>query len=65
MHFARHSELTGFHATLSPSTYHWINYTNEKLEVWFSNRVEAARGTALHQYAHDCINVKLKMANSK
>lgn len=65
MQFAKHSELTGFHATLSPSTYHWINYTDDKLDTWFANRMEAARGTALHQYAHDSIKLKLKMANTK
>lgn len=65
MHFAKHSELAGFHATLSPSTYHWINYTHDKLEVWFNNRMEAARGTALHQFAHDAITLGLKQAKTK
>ena len=31
MHFKEHSNLAGAHAFLSPSSYHWINYTTEKL----------------------------------
>lgn len=65
MHFAKHSELAGFHATLSPSTYHWINYTDDKLENWFANRLEAAKGTALHQFAHDAIGLGIKMPKSQ
>lgn len=61
MHFATHSELAGFHATLSPSNYHWTNYSDEKLVEWFQNRMEAARGTALHAFAFDAIKLGIKL----
>jgi hypothetical protein len=32
LRFRKHSHLEGQHAFLSPSTYHWINYDEEKLE---------------------------------
>lgn len=61
MNFTRHLELTGLHATLSPSSYHWINYSDEKLEEWFGTRMEAARGTALHEFARQAIVLKIKL----
>lgn len=64
MNFNAHGELTGRHATLSPSSYHWINYTDEKLEIWFNNRLEAARGTALHEFAHQAITLGIKLPRS-
>lgn len=65
MHFAKHSELAGFHATLSPSTYHWINYSDDKLDQWFANRLEAAKGTALHEFAHQAIKLGIKLPKTQ
>ena len=31
MNFVKHSNLEGQHAFLGASTYHWINYTEEKV----------------------------------
>jgi len=64
--FNSHSALSGKHALLSPSSYHWINYTDQKLEARYISAQAAARGTALHDLAHNAIElgVKLSKANS-
>lgn len=66
MDFNSHSAVEGRHAFLSPSNYHWINYTDEKLETRYASARAAARGTDLHNLAHEAIrlNVKLSKANS-
>lgn len=51
MRFNRHLLREGEHAFLSPSSYHWINYTPNRLaERWTTMRAAAA-GTAQHAYA--------------
>lgn len=51
MRFNRHLALQGEHAFLSPSSYHWINYTPDRLiERWTSSQA-MAYGTAQHDYA--------------
>lgn len=53
MRFNKHLNLQGEHAFLSPSSYHWIHYTPERLiERWTSARA-ADYGTAQHYYAHE------------
>lgn len=65
MNFNMHSHLEGQHAFLSASKYHWINYDEEKLINSFSKFQAAQRGTQLHELAHQCIylGVKLPRAN--
>jgi hypothetical protein len=62
--FNKHSELRGFHAFLSASNYHWINYSTERLDEVYKNRQAAQRGTELHQFAHDAIRLGIKLPNS-
>jgi hypothetical protein len=51
MHFNKHLNLRGEHAFLSPSSYHWINYTPERLvDRWVASQA-MAYGTAQHDYA--------------
>lgn len=51
MRFNKHLRLAGEHAFLSPSNYHWINYTPDRLtERWTTARA-AAYGVAQHEYA--------------
>lgn len=51
MRFKKHLNLRGEHAFLSPSNYHWINYTPERLiDRWF-NAHAAAMGSRQHEYA--------------
>jgi hypothetical protein len=51
MRFNKHLHLEGEHAFLSPSSYHWINYTPDRLtERWTTARA-AMFGTLQHAYA--------------
>jgi hypothetical protein len=65
MNFNRHSELDGLHAYLSPSNYHWLNYTPEKLESVYYNQKQKEEGTMLHAYASMAIQKRLKQASQK
>lgn len=65
MNFNEHSALAGKHAFLSPSSYHWINYNDQKLEARWYSSVAAARGTALHEYAQKAILLGIKQAKTK
>ena len=65
MRFNRRPELADQHAFLSPSNYHWINYTDEKLETRYTAAVAARRGTDLHDFAHEAIRLGIKLPNSK
>lgn len=64
MIFNSHSELSGRHAFLSPSNYHWINYTDDKLEARFVAAMAARRGTDLHNLAHEAIRLGVKLSRS-
>lgn len=57
MEFVKHSELLETHAFLSPSQYHWINYTEEKLRDRYLKSLAVERGTRLHEYAHMAIEL--------
>ena len=58
MHFKKHSHLEGQHAFLSPSTYHWINYDETKLEFRFKTLQAAIKGVEQHRYAAIAIEEK-------
>jgi len=64
MDFNRHSGLRDRHALLSPSQYHWINYNDQKLEAKVSSAEAAARGTALHELAHQAITLGIRLATT-
>lgn len=65
MNFNTHSTLAGSHAFLSPSSYHWINYDDDKLErVFFANQA-ARRGTALHELATQAIRLGVKLPDNE
>ena len=65
MLFNQHSELAGKHAFLSASKYHWIRYTDEKLEETYKKQLAAQQGTILHDWAAQTITLGIKMARSK
>lgn len=58
-----HSKVApeGSHAFLSPSNYHWLNYDEEKLIATYRNWKAAQRGTILHAYAKDSIDLGRKL----
>jgi hypothetical protein len=55
MRFNKHLNLQGEHAFLSPSQYHWINYTPNRLAERWTTAQAAAYGTAQHLYAQEQI----------
>ena len=61
MRFNDHSRLDGKHAFLSPSKYHWVNYTPEKLDRVFRLSLAAQRGVALHDLAQRAIVLGVKL----
>ncbi len=60
MNFNEHWNLEGRHAFLSPSQYHWLNYTPEKMTERFFTSKAAERGTKLHEYAAMAISLGRK-----
>ncbi len=49
MIFNKHPQLVGKHAFLSPSSYSWLNYDDQKLEARFHTVMAARRGTDLQR----------------
>lgn len=64
MIFNQRSDLNGRHAFLSPSNYHWLNYTDVKLEARFHSMMAARRGTDLHNLAHEAIRLGVKLSRA-
>ena len=64
MRFNHHSELSGKHAFLSPSSYHWLNYDSQKLEARYYSTSAAKRGTDLHNLAHEAIRLGIPLHES-
>jgi len=62
--FNSHSDLQGKHAFLSPSGYHWLNYTDQKLEARFISMSAARRGSDLHALAHEAIRLQVKLSRA-
>lgn len=61
-----HSKLTGKHAFMGASKYHWINYTEEKMIQSYRNAEAVARGIELHELAARLIknNIRLPKNNT-
>lgn len=64
MIFNQHLGLVGKHAFLSPSNYHWLNYTDQKLESRFYTVVSAQRGSDIHALAHEAIRLGIKLSRA-
>lgn len=65
MRFNDHSSVKGLHAFLSPSSYHWINYSDEKLEDRYMTSMAARRGTQLHEFASEAIRLGIKLPKTR
>lgn len=65
MNFNKHSNLEGQHAFLGASSYHWLNYDEEKLVEVYSNHLAKVRGTILHDFAAQCIRLGQKLPKSE
>lgn len=64
MNFNKHSHIEGQHAFLGASKYHWINYDEYKLIDTYSRHRAAWKGTMLHDFAAQCINLRQKLPRS-
>ena len=52
MRFNKHLNLQGEHAFLSPSQYHWIHYSPDRLIERWTAAQASSYGVAQHEYAH-------------
>lgn len=52
MRFNKHLTLQGEHAFLSPSSYHWVNYTPDRLIQRWTAAQASVYGVLQHEYAH-------------
>ncbi len=64
MIFNTHSGLSGKHAFLSPSNYHWLRYDDQKLEARFWASMAARKGSELHELAHSAVRLGVRLAKS-
>lgn len=60
-----HSRLSGMHAFLGASKYHWINYNEEKIRATYESFQAVAMGTRLHALAAEMITLKVKPEKRK
>lgn len=61
MNFNEHSELEGMHAFLSASSYHWVNYDEDKLEERYLSNLAQVKGTRLHALAAELIDMRINL----
>lgn len=64
MDFNKHLTLAGTHALFGASSYHWINYTPDKVEHAVKTAHAARRGTQMHALAHDLIRMGVKLPDT-
>ena len=64
MQFNAHTDLTGQHAFLSASKYHWIRYDDQKLAAAYTAAQAARRGTEFHALAAELIRMGVKLPNN-
>ena len=65
MKFNKHPEIEGRHADFSPSSPAWMRYNDEKLVSVFLNKKAAERGTRLHAWVKETIDLGIKQPRSK
>jgi hypothetical protein len=61
----RNSNLAGLHAVLSPSTYHWLDYDEDKLAAYFFAKQQARRGDQEHALAKTLIEMRIKLPDNE
>jgi hypothetical protein len=64
MSFNRNTRIIGQHAFLSPSSYHWLDYDEDKLRRVYFARQEAARGDKIHSVAQQLITLGIRQADN-
>lgn len=61
MRWNEHSTLEGKHAFLSPSNYHWLNYSDERLAQMYLAQQAKIQGTMRHDLAKRCIELGVRL----
>lgn len=64
MKFNSHPELDGKHSLLSPSGYHWIRYTDDKILDRLDTQLMAVHGTRLHNIAAELIALGIEQVDN-
>lgn len=65
MNFNRHYNLEGLHAPFSASQSAWLRYDDEKAKEAYERKKAAERGTRLHAWAKETIDLGIKQPKSK
>lgn len=65
MNWHDHGALNGAHSFLSPSKYHWVNYSIEKFDSVYENHNAARLGTRIHAFAAEAIALGIKLPRTK
>jgi len=65
MRFNEHFHLRDKHAFLSPSSWHWLNYDEQRLEARFHTKRAAQLGTELHEFARRAIDLGIKLPKTR
>lgn len=65
MNFNKHYSLEGKHAFMGASKYHWINYDEEKMAESYTKFQATLKGTILHDFACQCIQLGQKLPKSQ
>jgi hypothetical protein len=65
MNFVKHSNLEGLHAPFSASSSAWLRYSDEKAIESYMNKQAAEKGTKLHAWAKETIDLGIKQPRSK
>ena len=63
--FNQHKNLNGLHAPFSPSQSSWLRYNDDRALEVYANKKAAERGTKLHAWAKDTIDLGIKQPKSK
>ena len=65
MKFNDHHKLAGMHAPFSASQSSWLRYDDAKATEAYRNKQAAERGTRLHNWAAETINLGIKQPRSR
>ena len=64
MEFIKHYNLEGLHAPFSASQSAWLRYDDEKAKEAYERKKSAERGTRLHAWAKETIDLGIKQPKS-
>ena len=64
MQFNDHHKLKGLHAFLGASNYHWLGYSEERLEQRWTSAQAAEYGTKLHEFAAQAIELGIQQKST-